>query len=135
MILVFTSISKNNLTPQHPRDVFRAPFCNLAMFCTIDPNRFISDNNNTLALTLELVKKLFLLGIQLCFNMVLHNFSQNGKKQEKISIFFRTRGYSTKTLVTCWEPWNCIWFTTFSIWPPIGPNKSDMKKVPKNSSD
>ena len=60
-VVIFTSISKNNLTPQHPHDVFRAPFCNLAMFCTIDPNRFISDNNNSLSLTLELVKQLFLL--------------------------------------------------------------------------
>ena len=29
---IFTSINKNNLTPQHPCDVFRAAFCNLAMF-------------------------------------------------------------------------------------------------------
>ena len=31
-VVIFTSISKNNLTPQHPCDVFRAFFCNLAMF-------------------------------------------------------------------------------------------------------
>ena len=29
---IFTSINKNNLTPQHPCDVFRAAFCNIAIF-------------------------------------------------------------------------------------------------------
>ena len=31
-VVIFTSISKNTLTPQHQCDVFRAAFRNIAMF-------------------------------------------------------------------------------------------------------